>query len=125
MGEVIVNLDFSNGEIVENLLNGGLFNWVLWDIQLLFILFEEVEHFSDRDFHLDLESVEAVEVFDNLVLSEVLINEFNDMLSVFFDHGEFYQLLNKDSLSLKLEVDGWSVTILGEVLFQVLEVKGG
>ena len=93
------------------------------DVQLLLVLFEQVEHFSDRNSRLNLESVEAVEVFDYLVRPEVLVDELSYPLPVLFRHSELHKLLNEDTLSLELQEDRRSVTIFSQMLFEMFEVE--
>ena len=93
------------------------------NVQFLLELFKQVEDFSDRDFSLNLEPVEAVEVFDDLVRPEVLVDELDYPLPVLFRHSELHKLLNEDTLSLELQEDRRSVTIFSQMLFEMFEVE--
>jgi len=78
---IFLSRDLISGKYVEDLFNWSLFYGILHDIQSLFIFFKQVKHFSNTDIRLSLESVERMEMLNDLNLSQLLVQEFNQLAS--------------------------------------------
>jgi len=67
-------LDFNSfvGKSIENLLNGGLLNGILFNAQFILIIFKVTKDLSNTDVGINSISVEGLEMFDQAYILEVL-----------------------------------------------------
>jgi hypothetical protein len=111
----VSNFNFSSSEIIENLFNRSLFNTILRNIKFIFILFKQIENFSNRNFSFNLKPIEAHEVFNNSIFSQVRVNKLDDFSSVRFNNSKFDDLFKVYSMFMDLLVDGTAESIFSDL----------
>lgn len=77
--EMLVNADLVLCEHVKDLLDRGLLQGVLRDMQSRFVLLELTKDLADRHCRLDTEAVEVREMLDNVELSKCILDEIHDV----------------------------------------------